>query len=69
MTGKTRIVKYLSENPDRLIVGHRVYVIFQYFVIYFNLVIQDTIKRFKAVGDSLQNLFPSYWKVIVTKWN
>jgi len=50
MTVKMRIVKYISYELDEMISADVTYIRFQYFVIYFNEVIQDTIKTFKAVG-------------------
>jgi len=50
---------------DERISTYRVYVIFQYFAICFNRIVQDTIKGFKAVGEVLLVLFSGDWKVIL----
>ena len=36
VTVKTRIVKYISDKPDERVSANGVYIMFQYFVIYFN---------------------------------
>jgi len=43
ITLKTSIAKYVFNKVDGMISTYEVYVIFQYFAIYFNKVIQDTI--------------------------
>jgi len=43
VTFKKSIVKYIYYKVDEIISTYRVYVMFQYFVIYFNKIIQDMI--------------------------
>ena len=43
VTFKKSIVKYIYYQVDEIISTYRVYVMFQYFVIYFNKIIQDMI--------------------------
>jgi len=50
VTLKKSIVQYIFYKVEENISTNRVYVKFQYFAIYFNKVIQDTIKHFKAVS-------------------
>jgi len=50
VTLKKSIVKYICYKVEEMISNDRVYVKFQYFAIYVNKVIQDTIKNFKAVS-------------------
>ena len=50
VTLKKNIVKYICYKVEEMISNDRVYVKFQYFAIYVNKVIQDTIKNFKAVS-------------------
>ena len=45
-----------------MISAHGVYVMFQYFLIYFNYVSQDTFQTFKAAGPVWPTLFPGNWK-------
>jgi len=44
------IVKYVSYNLDVMISPDGAYIRFQYFLIYFNQVIHNTIKTFNAVS-------------------
>ena len=60
MTLNIRIGKYVSYKLDEMRSAPGVHVMFQYFLIYFNQVIQHIISTFKAVGYTLQILFPSY---------
>jgi len=50
VTLKTSIVKYICYKVEEMISTDRGYVMFQYFAIYVNKVIPDTIKNFKAVS-------------------
>jgi len=43
VTFKKSIVKYIYYKVDEIISTYRIYVMFQYFVIYFNKIIQDMI--------------------------
>ena len=43
VTVKMGIVKYISDKLAEMISADEAYIIFQYFVIYLNQVIQDTI--------------------------
>jgi len=62
MVLKTSRAEYRAYKQYTIISAHGVYVRFQYFLIYFNYVIQDALYTFKAVGQVLQTLFPGYWK-------
>jgi len=59
---KTSRAEYRSCKQYTIISADGVYVLFQYFLIYFNYLIQNAFSTFKAVGEVLQTLFPSYWK-------
>jgi len=61
---KASIAKYVSYKPNKMISAYRDYVMFQYFLIYFRLDIQDTVQTIKAVGYALPILLCSYWNVI-----
>jgi len=43
MTFKKSIVKYICYKVDKMISPYRVHLMFQYFAIYFNKIIQDKI--------------------------
>jgi len=43
VTFKKSVVKYICDKVDKMISTYRVYVMFQYFAIYFNKIIQDMI--------------------------
>ena len=64
VTMKMRIVKYIADKLAGIISTDETYIRFQYFVIYLNRVIQDTMWTFGEVGKTLQLLFHPYWKVI-----
>jgi len=64
VTLNTRIGKYISYKLDERRSAPGIQVMFQYFLIYFKQVIQDMISTFKAVGHTLQILFPSDCRVI-----
>ena len=53
MTLKKSIVKYICYKVNKIITTDRVYVMFQYFPIYFNNIIQDTIPIAKAASNGL----------------
>jgi len=64
MSLKIYITKYIYYKPHKRISAYEVYLLFQFFQIYFNSVIQDTIYPMKAVRQALHILFPSYLKLI-----
>jgi len=43
VTLRKSIVKYICYRVDEIISTDRVYIMFQYFAIYFNKIIQDTV--------------------------
>jgi len=55
VTVKMRILKYISYKLDEMISANETYIRFQYFVIYFNKVIQDTMKNSQGSWLSLAN--------------
>ena len=64
VTVKMGIVKYISNKLAGMISTDEAYIRFQYFVIYLNLLIQDTMWTFRGVGKALQLLLHTYGKVI-----
>jgi len=62
---KKSLVKYIRDKVDEMISTYNAYVMFQYFAICFNRIIQDTIKNFKAVSEVLVVLFSDEEQVIL----
>jgi len=55
---KNSIVKYICYKVDEMISTYRVDVIFQYFAIYFNKIMEGTLYISKAIGEVILVLFP-----------
>ena len=60
VTRKLSIVKYTSYKPSHMISTCRIDIIFQYFVIYYNYQIYDSISTLKRVDPVLQMLLNGY---------